>query len=91
MKDCRHLILLLFFTKVCDVAKETQAASSNKTKHPEGEKQHKSIFSQALNLTQADRLHLKEVFGNMTAEKKAACTTKTVHTRGAGSMERQDR
>ena len=73
MKDCRHLISFLLFSKVCDVAKETHAASSDKAKHPEGDK-HKGIFSKALNLTEADRTNLKEVFGNMTTEKKAACT-----------------
>ncbi|MFO0089582.1 MAG: hypothetical protein ACK518_01995 [bacterium] len=77
MHSSHFIYLYFFFSKVCDVAKETHA-SSNETKHSEGEK-HKSIFSRALNLTREDKTHLREVYGNMTAEEKAACTPES-HT-----------
>jgi len=65
------LYTCLIFSKVCDVAKETHA-SSDKT--PEGENKRKSIFSRALNLTKSEKTRLRQVFGSMTAENKAACT-----------------
>lgn len=70
-----YLIPCLFFSKVCDDANNTHASSDNAGKNSEEEKP-KSLFFQALNLTEPEKTRLREVFANMTKEAKEECTPK---------------